>query len=498
MPTLSKSRFLSGSQCEKKLFFDVFRKELKPAVTEQQQALFDSGHLIGSLAQQVFQGGRDASEDMNGKWAIAIDRTKQWMHAGIETIYEAAFSVPRGFAALDILHHQNGERWAIEVKSSTSVKAYHITDASYQYFVMKAAGYAPDKFFLMHVNNTYVKDGAISPEQLFTLQDITQQVIDNQPAVALKNTALLQILKEELEPKKEIGSHCASPFHCDYIHHCWAHLPETSVFELRNARGKDWALYDQGIHSLADVPDDFSLSRMQEIQVRGVKYNEKHVDAEQIRVFLDQMKGPLYFFDFETINPAVPVLNGTRPFRQVPFQYSLHQCDVEGNILHSSSFLADHADFKDDAVHDPRLLLIQQLKKDIGPEGSIIAYNASFEKGVLQELALAYETERAFIESLLHRFVDLLIPFQRGWYYLPEMGDSASIKSVLPAIAPEFSYKDLPINNGGLASDTFQYMIKGGHADKIDEIRNNLLVYCERDTEGMVVIYRELRKIVSI
>lgn len=497
MPTLSKSRFLSGSQCEKKLFFDVFRKELRPPVTEQQQALFNTGHLIGSFAQQLYSGGRDASEAMDGNWSIAINRTKEWLASGETTIYEAAFSVPGGFAALDILHHHNGERWAIEVKSSTSVKPYHVTDASYQYFVMKAAGYAPDKFFLMHINNAYVKNGPIIPEQLFSLNDITQKVIDNQSEITLKNTVLLQMLGAETEPQKEIGPHCASPFRCDYIHHCWAHLQESSVFQLKNARGKDWKLYDQGIHSLADVPDDFSLSKTQEIQVRGAKYNEKYIDTDQIRDFMNQMKGPLYFFDFETINPAIPVLNGTRPFSQVPFQYSLHQCDVDGNILHSSSFLADHADFSNQATNDPRLLLIQQLKKDIGPEGSIIAYNAKFEIDVLQELALAYETERAFIETLIDRFVDLLVPFQKGWYYLPEMGGSASIKSVLPAIAPEFSYKDLPINNGGLASDTFHFMIKGGYADKIDEIRNNLLVYCERDTEGMVVIYRHLKKIIT-
>ncbi len=497
MPTLSKSRFLSGSQCEKKLFFDIFRKELKPPITEQQQALFNTGHQIGSLAQQLFPGGRDAAQGINKEWSVAIKRTKDWLAAGVPTIYEATFSVTGGFAALDILHHHNGERHAIEVKSSGSIKDYYITDASYQYYVMKAAGYAPDKFFLMLLNSNYIKNGHIDLSQLFILEDITQKVIDNQEQVALKSMELLQMLSDEIEPQKEIGKHCSSPFQCDYINHCWAHLPGASVFELKNARGKEWELYDQGIHSLSEVPDDFRLSKMQEIQVKGVKYNETHVDPEQLKGFLDKLTGPLYFFDFETIRAAVPLLDGSSPFQQVPFQYSLHQTDLEGDIVKTRSFLADPSDFSSHAVNDPRWMLIQQLKQDIGPDGTILAYYAGFEMKVLLDLAKVFESERTFIESLVNRFVDLLVPFQKGWYYLPEMGGSASIKSVLPAIAPEFSYKDLPINNGGLASDIFYFMTKGGHTDKVAEIRKNLLLYCERDTEGMVVIYRHLRKIIK-
>jgi hypothetical protein len=497
MPTLSKSKFVSGCQCSKKLFFDVFRDDLKTPVSEQQQALYDTGHLVGSLAQQVYPGGSDATQGLNGndKWAIAIQRTNDWIKGGLTTIYEAAFSSPGVFAALDILHHHQGERYAIEVKSSTSVKEYHVTDASFQYFVMKAAGYAPDKFYLMHINNMYMKKGPINPQKLFVLQDITQQVLDNQSQIQEKSRELLQMLQRKQEPTIEIGPHCSSPFSCNYLNHCRSHLPEQHVFELYNPKGKDWELYRQGILSLADVPDDEPLNKRQELQIRGVKYNENHIDKDQVVQFLSGIKGPVYFFDFETINPAVPVLNGTRPFEQVPFQYSLHQTDVDGNIVKSAAFLADPADFSDQSLNDPRWLLIQQIKKDIGPEGSIIAYNASFEINILKRLAESYPDEQSFIESLINRFVDLLQPFKNGWYYLPAMGASASIKSVLPAISPEFSYQDLPINNGGVASETFHVMIKGGYADKTDEIRSNLLQYCDRDTEGMVVLYRALRDI---
>jgi len=497
MPILSKSRFLSGSQCEKKLFFDVFRKELRPPVKPAQQALFDTGHKLGIFAQTLFPDGRDTTEGMNGKWNIAIERTKQWIAEGHHTIYEAAFSIPGGFSALDILHQQKGERWAIEVKSSTEVKEYHITDASYQYYVMHNAGFKPDKFFLMHINNRYVKSGEVLPAGLFHLEDITQEVLANQPLVQQKQAALIEMLDKGVEPQRGIGKHCSNPFDCDYSHHCRLHLPENNVFELFNARGKEWKLYEQGILLLQEVPDDFPLEHRQVLQVRGIKYNEQYLDRSSIDAFLRPVAGPLYFFDFETIRPAIPVLNGTRPFEQIPFQYSLHVTDINGEIQAHLEFLAEPEDFTNSRQQDPRLQLIRQLKKDIGPQGSIIAYNAPFEISILKSLAAAFEEERSFIESIIERFVDLLIPFKNGWFYKPEMGGTASIKSVLPAIAPEFSYDDLEIGNGGLASDIFLSMIENNFSGNKDDVVKNLLQYCERDTEGMVLIYRHLKEIIA-
>jgi hypothetical protein len=398
---------------------------------------------------------------------------------------------------LDILHHQNGERWAIEVKSSTSVKEYHLVDAAFQYFVMERAGFPPDRVFLMHVNNTYVKKGNIEPSKLFHLEEITDKILLRQQEVQQKHAELLQMLDNASEPVREIGKHCKSPFACDYMHHCWSHLPDNPVFELGNARGKDWQLYEQGVLGLAEVPEDFPLNHRQDLQVKGVKFNEQYIDTAKIQNFMQPLTGPLYFFDFETVNAAIPVLNGTRPFEQIPFQYSLHITDLYGNIIEHKEFLAESGDFLDSGKTDPRLQLIWQLKKDFGAEGNIIAYNATFEKMVLKALSESFPEERLFLESLINRFKDLLIPFKSGWYYRPEMGASASIKYVLPAIAPEFSYDDLQIGNGGLASNTFNAMIENCFDGDIQTTRNHLLAYCERDTEGMVVIYRHLKSLVG-
>lgn len=499
MPTLSKSRFVSGVQCEKKLYFDIFRKDLKPPLSEAQERLFSSGNTVGELAQKAFPNGKDATYEMDGDWSLGIRRTKNWINEGMQTIYEAAFSHSKVFAALDILHlTQNTERWAIEVKSSTDIKDYHITDASLQYWVMNKCSVVPDKFFIMHINNAYVKRGAINPNELFTLSDITEQVINKQAWVTEQLSYLHELLDTENEPAKEIGKQCHSPFACDYMHHCWQHIPQQSVFELFSPRGKDWALYESGITLLEDVPEDAVLSHRQKLQVEGVKFNQSYIDKKAIKEFLSSFQFPLYFFDFETIFPAIPPINGASPFQQTPFQYSLHILKSPEVELEHREFLAKPADFRATSKSDPRRLLLEQLQNDIGSTGSIVAYNAKFEIGILKSLIPLFPEFENFINDLCSRFVDLLIPFRNAWYYTPEMGKSASIKSVLPALAPEFSYEDLHIRNGGEASENFLAMINDSFKGNTEETRQYLLQYCERDTYGMVVLWKVLNEKTSL
>lgn len=494
MPTLSKSRFVSGVQCEKKLYFDIFRKDLKPPLTAEQERIFSSGSEVGLLAQQVFPNGQDATFEMNGDWSVALARTKEWIHEGLRTIYEATFSHSKVFAALDILHRHENEFWAIEVKSSTEVKDYHLTDASLQYWVMTKCHAKPDRFFIMHINNEYVRKGEINPKELFTLTDITDQVKAKQNWLTEELEKLHGMLDAQSEPEKTIGTHCHHPFSCDYKHHCWSHVPNNSVFDLYSPRGKDWELYQKGILKLDDIPESEPLNHRQKLQIDGVKNGATFIDKNAISAFVSKVEYPLYFFDFETIFPAIPPLNDTRPFQQTPFQYSLHILETPTSELVHKEFLADSTNFRVGSAIDPRMELLKQLQTDIGPKGSLMAYNATFEINVLESLIPLFPEYKSYIEDLFARFVDLLIPFRQAWYYLPEMGKSASIKSVLPALAPEFNYDDLVIGNGGDASETFLAMINDTFEGNSDETRQHLLRYCERDTYGMVVIWKHLVK----
>jgi hypothetical protein len=269
-------------------------------------------------------------------------------------------------------------------------------------------------------------------------------------------------------------------------------VPNNSVFELYSPRGKDWELYHKGILKLEDIPCSEPLNHRQKLQIEGVKNSASFIDKKAISEFISKVEYPLYFFDFETIFPAIPPLNDTRPFQQTPFQYSLHILNTPDGELAHREFLANPADFKDTSITDPRRLLLEQLRIDIGLSGNIIAYNASFEIGVIKSLIPIFPEFEEFINDLCSRFIDLLIPFRNAWYYLPEMGKSASIKSVLPALAPEFSYDDLVIGNGGDASETFLAMINKTFEGDYNTTIKDLLKYCERDTYGMVVVWGDL------
>ncbi len=157
MKSISKSRFVSGIQCSKKIYFDYFRKDLKLPISAATQQVFDLGHTVGALAQNCFPHGKDATPEDFSDFSKSIAQTKHWIAEETETIYEATFATENTLVMLDILHRKNKELWAIEVKSSTSEKDYHYTDAAFQYYVMTQSGCVPDHFFLMHLNNQYVK-----------------------------------------------------------------------------------------------------------------------------------------------------------------------------------------------------------------------------------------------------------------------------------------------------------------------------------------------------
>lgn len=492
MHSISKSRYLSGHQCLKKLYLEKHRTDLRPATSLSLQARFDQGHSVGELAQQLFAGGKDASPESYYDFGPSLESTARWIRNAEPVIYEAAFLWDRTLAALDILVRRHGETHAIEVKSSTGVKGYHLTDASLQYWVMSHAGYAPDRFFLMHLNNKYVRNGELKVEELFTLADITDQVLALQPEVPQYLQRMNEALLLGEEPEVEIGPHCSSPFACDFAGHCWQHVPQNSVFDLSRLRGdRAWGYYKQGIIQMADLPEEDRFSAKQRLQINGVKNGDTHIDTEKISEWLGQLQYPLYFFDFETINPGIPIYSQTRPYQPLPVQYSLH-------IVRQPGAEAEHLEFLPDFSQDPRPQLIEHMLKDLGTEGSIVAYNTGFEKGKITALAADFPGLAHPLLALNARFADLMAPFQKGWYYSPAMRGSYSIKYVLPALCQDagLSYAGLHIANGGDASVYLAALAENRvKPEEVAQVRKDLLAYCRLDTLAMVEIWKKLKNL---
>ena len=181
----------------------------------------------------------------------------------------------------------------------------------------------------------------------------------------------------------------------------------------------------------------------------------------------------------------MPLFDRTRPYQQIPFQYSLHLQD--GDEIKHFEFLAET-----DGT-DPRISFIKQFILDCGSEGDILVYNISFEQNIIEELIQAFPDYLVPLEGIIKRLKDLMTPFQKGWYYTPQLKGSHSIKQVLPALVPELSYKKLSINEGGIASSTFAAMANGSFDGDFKQTRKDLLQYCKMDTYAMVEILRVLR-----
>jgi len=286
-------------------------------------------------------------------------------------------------------------------------------------------------------------------------------------------------------PEVAIGNHCNDPYECP-LTECWDGLPEHNIFTLYWGGKKSGDLYGSGVVTINEIPDNFKLNGKQQIQRLCVANNEPHTDTDAIRQFLSSLQYPLYYLDFETIGPAVPMFDGTGPYQDTPFQFSLHVIRDEGQDPEHHSFLAG-------GTGDPRPAFLEALSKVLGNTGSIIVYHQGFEEGILRNLARAFPGYEGWINEVCERMVDLLAPFSSFHYYHPLQKGSASLKRVLPAITG-CGYEDLDITEGQAASIAYQAVTYGNVSEEVrGKVRADLEKYCGRDTEGMIWIVDRLR-----
>ncbi len=342
---------------------------------------------------------------------------------------------------------------------------------------------------IVYINNQYVKNGDIDVQQLFAIESVYDRVQEVLPTIPDQIERLKQVIKQDSVPNIDIGPHCFDPYNCDFMGHCWQHIPEYSIFDISNLRAnKKFELYENGILTFDQIdPDDNPLNGNQLLQVSSELNNTTHIDKENISGFLNALNYPLYFLDFETIASAVPIYDGSRPYQQLVFQYSLHIQREKGGEFEHLEYLAEAG-----PDMDPRKGFVEQIIKDCGTVGDILVYNLGFEKGKLNDLITQYPHYENEISGIIARLKDLMIPFQKKWYYTPAMKGSYSIKAVLPALVPELSYQDLEISEGGTASNTFYQMVTGEFQGDIEQTRKDLLEYCKLDTYAMVKILEKL------
>lgn len=482
---LTKSRYLAGLQCSRRLWLNVH----EPAEWKEPEAGSpeDIGRELGQMARLLFPDGILVSEEP-WKHAKAMARTNALMaNPSVPAIFEAAFEHGGIRIRVDILERLSQGNWGLcEVKSSGEVKDYHYDDIAVQVFVLCHLSVHLAAIEIIHVDKDYVRGlGEICWPSFFRRVDVRTEVESRlegiEARLAEQKTCLALSQRPEIEP----DGHCHQPVTCEHWEGCTASKPDDWVFHMPNLSSKSCAeLQALGIESIAMIPDDFSLTPRQAI-IRNVVRTGRPYVASDLPECLRGFGPPAFYFDLESFMPAVPLYPGTRPYQVIPFQWSLHELDASGKISHQG-FLAS-------ADSDPRRSFAETLIAALSESDLPIIVYSSYEETRLKELAEAFPDLASSIHGIIDRLVDLL-PVVRGTTYYPNFNFSFSIKAAAPALCPDITYDDLDeIADGGAASTAFWLMASGRTDAKAPaHLRRSLQRYCHRDTWAMVRLHHAL------
>jgi hypothetical protein len=461
---LTKSEYMSYLECEREFWLRRQMPELfeKPR-TIQDDYMRRMGYQVQALAKQMFQAG-----DFDN------------------CAFEKPFETDDHYCRCDVFVENDGENIIYEVKGSKSVKPEHHEDLAFQKVVAEMAGTPIGRTFVVHLNGDYTRRGEIEPDKLFTITEVTADVDGRLSAVRKNIDNALRRL--ETEPAVTMAPFCGNKLNCEFIRYHFKDLPEYSIFDINNFRGKKFdQLAAMEIFDIMKVPAGFELTEKQRRQVDVAQSGEPYISLDEIKEILGGLKFPLYFLDYETANPAVPVYDGYRPFQPIVFQFSLHILNEDDTV--------EHREFLADGTGEPILELLKAMRRNIADDDGTVIVWSSYENSKNKEMGEMYPEFAPFLASVKERTFDLMTIFSKGHYIDPKFKGSSSIKKVLPALAPERNYEHLEIKDGMTASAAWLDMVFH-HSDeeKKNEIGNNLLEYCGLDTEAMVEIMQFLQK----
>jgi predicted RecB family nuclease len=457
---LSKSRFVSGLQCHKQLWWKVHEPrapelEVEPALKHR----LEQGAEVGQAARRYVPGGE----------------------------YEAGFVAADTAVAVDILERHADGVALIEVKASNHVKKEHIPDVALQVHVLRQTGLRVRRAEVMHLNPACRFPDL---DALFLREDVTEKVELFLPVVPGEIAAQLAMLAGPL-PDVPIGEHCTKPYACPFLARCWPTLPEHHISTLYTIPHRKVEEYQaRGIETIYDLPTDLELGVIHARQVKAVTTGRMVVEPS-LAAALAEFVPPLAYLDFETVSYAIPRFTGCRPWENMPVQCSVHREEATGRFTHHA-FLAD-------GPEDPRPAMAELVVEACAGVKKVVAHHATFERECLKNLAAAAPRLAAELDAIEARLVDLL-PLVRHHIYHPDFGGSFSIKRVLPALVPGLSYDDLEINDGETASLElmrllFDQTLKG---EERAGVRRSLLAYCERDTWAMVKLLERIRSLAGV
>ncbi|SEP41523.1 Predicted nuclease, RecB family [Rhodospirillales bacterium URHD0017] len=486
---LSKSKLLALRQCPKRLWLEIHKPHLREH-SGPIEARLKVGHRVGDVARRLYdpKGRGIVIDAQNEGFSKALERS-QAVLVSAQPVFEAAFAAEGALAFVDVMlpiRRRKELEWRmVEVKSSTSVKDYHRDDVAIQSLVSRAAGVPLASMSLAYIDNEWKHPGTDTFDGLLVEEDLTQEAASREAEVRSWIKEGHAVASSTSEPIRKTGDHCAQPFECSFSAYCRGQEPQArhpiATLPRMNKATKSFVAENE-LLELADVPDHL----LSEIQVRVKKHTisgKTFFDAKGALAVLSKHRLPAVFLDFETIHFAVPIWKGTRPYQQIPFQFSAHRLSRTGELKHVA--------FLDLTGEDPSKRFASALVEGCGTTEPIFVYNVGFEKARIAELAKRFAALRKTLLAINERLVDLL-PVAQQHYYHPSQEGSWSIKAVLPAVVPSLGYESLEgVQDGGMAMEAYLEAIHPATvAARKCAIEQELLSYCKLDTYAMVRIWQ--------
>lgn len=473
--SLSKTNYLQFLSCAEELWLQKNRPNLIPKITEDALHKIEQGKLIDQLAKDWFKDGCVLNSENIPAANVVFQ--KKATHENMVAIADVI--------VLDATKKRHIRLF--EVKASTDIKKEHFHDIAFQKMVFEAAGYVVTACYLVHVNKQYSFENNLDQCELLVIKEVTKEIKALKKETIENAQAAMDWIHGPM-PKERITVGCPNKLSCPFVKHHFKNLPPVTIYDIPNISAKKLqAFMDIGVLNIHDVPADFPLTERQRKQVDLAQEDEIIVKRGSIKRALNKLEYPLYFIDYESFSYVIPVQDHYKPYQQMVFQYSLHIQEEAGSpIQHTEYILRD----RKESVEN----LIAHMDQAMGNTGSVIVWNESFEKARNKEMADLHPAYASFLHSMNDRMFDLMVLFKKGFYSHPGFKGRNSLKSVLPVLCPDTTYKNLAIQNGAIAA------IKWGLAtsEKVskkeaNQIFNHLLKYCHLDTLAMVKILAKIR-----
>ena len=484
--SLSKSRFMSGSQCHLRLWYETHARDLASEPDDTLLAIFDTGHEVGELACKRYPDGHFVAHD-HRHVRDALEETREVLESeSASALFEPAFRHQEVLVRVDILERLGEGGWGlIEVKSTTRLKDTFVLDAAVQLWVLRGAGLDVREAGVLTLNREYVYDGGeYDLNALFQLHPVLDAATALLDSIGGQVSEMQAMLAMPEAPDISPGDHCFSPYTCPFYAHCTRDFarPDHGIDELPwLSAARREQLEAAHVSEICDIPKDFTLNRLQRIVRQAVLEGNGLVHGD-LHEQMARIKSPVHYLDFETFAPAIPRFIGTRSYDAIPFLFSVH--------IERDGQSREHIDYLHEGSDDPRPQLAERLIDALGQQGSICTYSG-YERQVLRGLATALPEKAAALGAIEARLFDLL-PVVRNNYYHPEFRGSFSIKNVLPVMVPASGYDDLSIADGQTAAVHYAQALDSADTAERRQTFEDLRAYCERDTLAMVELREAL------